>query len=127
MTATEVGPNRAVLTMSLDRDRATVVATTDRLHHEMIEVRARGGARLARHSVGGPMAAVLGRFTSGPHPLVTTLVAQLEDFVRAVRGEAPNELGTATDGVAVMAAIDAARASIADGGRSVPVPRSVKT
>ena len=51
-------------------------------------MRALAGARAApRHSVGGPVAAVLGRFASGPHPLVTTLVAQLDDFVGAVRGE----------------------------------------
>ena len=126
VSAAEVGANCAVVTVFLGRGRATIVANTDRLHHEVITVRALAGARLARHSVGGPVAAVLRRFASGPHPLVNTLVAQLDDFAGAVRGQSPNELGTASDGLAVMSAIDAARASIADGGRVVPVPRSVK-
>ena len=115
-----------MLTLSLDRGRATIVATTDRRHDEGIDVRAGRRHTAGATPAGGPIAAVLGRSLPVRHPLVPTLVAQLEEFIRAVRGEPPSELGTAEDGLAVMSAIAAAVASIADGGRSVPVPRSVK-
>jgi predicted dehydrogenase len=47
------------------------------------------------------------------HPLVATLAAELTELVRVVRGGAPERLGTAADGCAVMQALDAARASFA--------------
>jgi predicted dehydrogenase len=47
---------------------------------------------------------------------VRTLAAQLEAFAAAVRGEAPPDLATAADGIAVMRVIDAARRSHSDGG-----------
>jgi predicted dehydrogenase len=54
---------------------------------------------------------VRGRLPGRDHPLVATLAAELDEFVRAVRGEPPARLGDARDGWAVMAALDAARAS----------------
>ena len=50
------------------------------------------------------------------HPLVASLAAELESFAAAARGERRAELATARDGVAVMAAIEAARRSAAKGG-----------
>ena len=56
------------------------------------------------------MAAVLGRLRPGPHPLVTSLTAELEAFARTVRGTPDPVLGSAADGVAVMAVLDEVRA-----------------
>ena len=44
-----------------------------------------------------------------------------QSFAAAVRGERPAELATARDGVAVMAAIEAARRSAANGGGWEPL------
>ena len=90
--------------------------------------RARRAARrtrrdlLARHRLGGLAAAVRGRLgRSGPTALVTTLAGQIEAFARAAGGEPTPTLGTAADGSAVMAVVDAARASAAAGGRPIPI------
>jgi predicted dehydrogenase len=102
--------------------RAVVRAAADHLHEEHVEVRDVNGVRLARHRVGGPVGAVLGRVKPGPHPLAASLAAQLEAFVAATRGVAPPDLGTAADGVAAMAVIDAVRTSSQHGGALTPVP-----
>jgi predicted dehydrogenase len=70
------------------------------------------------------VAAVLGRLRPGPHPLVASLAAELDDLARVARDGGPAELGTAADGVAVMAVIDAARESAATGGSVVPMASS---
>jgi predicted dehydrogenase len=123
--ARTVSHERAVVDVELSRGRAEVQVAADRMHREQIVVHDAAGERLAIHRAGGPLAAVVGRLQAGPHPLVTTLAAQLAAFTRSVGGTEEPDLGTATHGVAVMAAIDAARASAAGGGRPVAVAAGV--
>jgi predicted dehydrogenase len=107
-----VRPERAEFDLVLGVARARIRCATDRPHRERIEVRHRGGGLVGRLVRGGLVAALRGRIgPSGPHPLVASLTAQLEAFARTVRGEAEPTLGTAADGVAVMAALEAARAA----------------
>ena len=119
---------------------ATLRAATDRPHAELVELRDASGEVRARHRLGGLAAAVRGRVAGvlgragsrgsagagRPSPLVASLAGQLEAFAAAVHGAPPPDLGTAGDGLAAMAVLDAARASAADGGRTVPVHRSVE-
>lgn len=123
MRAARVAPARCELELALgDAGRARISLATDRPHRERVVVRRREGRRaLARHRSGGPLAgarALAGaRLGAGAeHPLVASLAAQLEAFGRALRGEPSAPLATAVDGVAVMEAIDAARASAHGGG-----------
>lgn len=102
--------------------RARIRCAANRPHRELSEVRGRDGARLARAAKGGLVAALRGRLRPGRHPLVASLAAQLEAFADVARGGAAGGLGTAADGVAVMAVIDAVRARAA-GGRPVTVTR----
>jgi predicted dehydrogenase len=106
----EVTPERAAFDLELGAARARIRCAMDRPHHERVEVRHRDGTRVARHRVGGPVAAVLGRLRPGPHPLVASLTAELEAFIRTVRGEPDPVLGRAADGVAVMTVLDEVRA-----------------
>jgi predicted dehydrogenase len=124
VAAAEISQDRAELSVTLERGRARVVASCDRSHREIAEVRDESGGMIGRHVVGGPVAAVLGRLRPGPHPLVSSLSRELEELARVMRGGGPGALGTADDGVAIMAVIDGARASAAAGGRSVSVERS---
>jgi hypothetical protein len=55
------------------------------------------------------------------HPLVRSLMAQLEAFGRALRGGDPGPLATAGEGAAVMCVLDAARRSDAVGGETTAV------
>jgi hypothetical protein len=99
----------------------------------LIELRDGAGRLLARHRLGGLVAAVRGRLGGGTDTLVMSLAGQLAAFAAAAQGdggqdaEGPAPLATATDGHAAMIVIDAARASAARGGRPVPVPRPVET
>ncbi|QYG92013.1 Gfo/Idh/MocA family oxidoreductase [Iamia sp. SCSIO 61187] len=124
VTATEVGPERAALELATDRGPVRIWARADGIHREAIDVRDGHGRAVAQHVVGGPLGAVRGRLQRGPHPLVRSLTAQLEALGRAVAGHAEPDLGTAADGVAAMAVIDAARASHATGGEAVAVAPS---
>jgi predicted dehydrogenase len=117
--ALELSSERAVVTARSASGTATMVARTNAPHRELIEVRTTSGAPVARHVVGGVLAAVRGRLPGAVHPLVATLAAELDEFVRSVRGEAPTRLGTAADGLAVMRVLDAARASAAAGGTPI--------
>lgn len=119
--AVEISPERATIEVELGRGRARLRAAADRLHREQIEVRDPAGTLLGRHRTGGPVAAIAGRLTPKPHPLVVSLAAQLDAFARAVRGETVADLGTAADGLATMVVVDAVRASAADHGRTRPV------
>jgi len=134
--AAHLGPDRATLTLGLDRGRAVAEAAADQVHEEVVEVRDARGALVATHRRGGPVAAVTDRAraavaglrgTPAPHPLAASLAAQLEAFAGAVRGRPPGELATAADGVAAMAVVDAARASADAGGAPVPVPQEHPT
>lgn len=66
-----------------------------------------------RYATGGLRSALR---ASREHPLVPSLAGQLVAFAKAVRGEAAADLASAEDGVAVMATLEAARASAARGG-----------
>lgn len=86
-------------------------------YRELLAVRGPDG-RVARLRKGG-LLAVPGRL-----PLVHSLARQLEALAAAVAGSPPPALGTAADAVAVMAAVDAARDSLAAGGAWRPVAAS---
>lgn len=128
VTSSELRPDRASLTLAFAGGRARIHVAADSHHRERMEIRDAGGERIARHRVGGLLAAVTGRLRreAGPHPLAASLTTQLEAFARVVHGGTCDELGTASEGHAVMVAIDAARASAADGGRPVPVIEPVE-
>jgi predicted dehydrogenase len=119
-----VTPDRAEFDLALGAARARFRCAADRPHRERVEVRHRGGDLITRSRKGGLVAGVLGRLVpAGPHPLVASLTAQLEALARTERSGTPDPvLGTAADGVAVMAVLDAVRAC-ATGGRPVPVDR----
>jgi predicted dehydrogenase len=73
---------------------------------------------LGRYAAGGPLAA-LRQLLGGSrraHPLVPSLTRQLEAFARRVHGQAEPDLAGPSDGVAVMATLEAARASAASRG-----------
>ncbi len=118
-----VSPERAEFDLALGAARARIRCATNRPHREHVEIRHRRGAVLGRHHRGGLLAAVRGRLAPppGPHPLVASLTAQLEAFARAVRGAPEPTLGRATDGLAVMATIDAVRACAAGAGLAVTI------
>jgi predicted dehydrogenase len=108
-----VTPERAEFDLGLGAARARIRCVTDRPHRERIEVRHRDGGLVGRIVRGGLLAAVRGRIgPRGPHPLVASLTAQLEAFARAARGMPAPTLGTAEDGVAVMAVLEAVRAGM---------------
>jgi predicted dehydrogenase len=121
VTAPEVSHERATLELRTSRGVVRIWARADGIHRELIDLRSADGRSLARHSVGGPVGAVTGRLQRGPHPLVLSLTAQVSALGRALGGAAEPDLGTAADGVAVMAVIDAARASASAGGQVVAV------
>lgn len=115
-----VEPERAELELELGRGRARIRCATDRRHREQVAVRDGSGRLLASSKEGG----VAGRFAAlggAPHPLVASLRLQLEALRRAIRGEAAASLATAQDGVAAMAAVDAARRSAELGGAEVTI------
>lgn len=100
-----------------NRGGASIDCATDRLHSEVVAVHSEKGGRIARTSAGGLTAAIIGRLRRpSEHPLVASLAAELESFAAAARGEGGAELATARDGVAVMAAIEAARRSAGKSG-----------
>jgi predicted dehydrogenase len=109
---------RLELRLAGDRGSAIIDCATDRLHSEVVSVEDGEGRRIGRISSGGLTAALTGRLRRpSEHPLVASLAAELESFAAAARGDRGTELATARDGVAAMAAVDAARRSAArDGG-----------
>ncbi|MDN5857304.1 MAG: Gfo/Idh/MocA family oxidoreductase [Pseudonocardia sp.] len=114
-----VSRERAEFDLVLGAARARIRCAADRPYRERVEVRHRRGDLIARRVKGGPVAAVRDRLAPGPHPLVASLTAQLEALAASVRTGAPDPLlGTAADGIAVMATLDAVRACAA-GGRDV--------
>lgn len=123
--------DRATVQLVHTRGRATLRAAADRIHREAIEVARPGGAIVARHRVGGALAAVRGRLPNGPsaHPLSASLASELGAFAAAARGDGATDdahLGTARDGLAVMTVIDAARRCAAHGGEPTPVAPPVE-
>jgi predicted dehydrogenase len=120
--ARETSWHRAKLELELETGRASLECRLDRPHLERVEARGGGGQLIFRRVVGGLIRYSLARL-GPPHqsPLVSTLTRQLEAFAGASRGIADPRLGSACDGVAVMAVIDAARQSAASGGSWRPV------
>lgn len=123
VTAETVTDRAAVLDLELTHGRARVACATDRPHREQVVLRSAGGRRLVDDRVGGLAAGLQARVTGRgrPHPLAASLTAQVEAWGAVLRGGTAPTLGTARDGVAVMAALDAARASARDGGVRTPV------
>jgi predicted dehydrogenase len=108
---------RLELRFAGNRGSANIGCATDRLHNEVVGVYDGAGRRISQASSGGWAAAITGRLRPPTeHPLVVSLAAELESFAAAARGERREELATARDGVAVMAAIEAARRSAARNG-----------
>lgn len=124
VTADAVTDRAAVLDLALTHGRARVACATDQPHREQVVLRAAGGRELVDDRVGGLVAGLRARVTGRgrPHPLAASLTAQVEAWATVLRGGADPTLGTGHDGVAVMAAVDAARASARSGGAPTPVP-----
>ena len=110
--ATTLSHDRCELELDLAGGTASVSCATDRLHRELVEARDASGSLVARDARGGMARAIVARLRpSTAHALVDSLAAELEAFCAAVRGGDPGALATAEDGVAAMAAVDAARRS----------------
>ena len=114
----------ATIELELEEDRGTarVEIRTNRPYREVVEVRS-NGSLVGRHAVGGILQGVLARLGRGSEsPLVPSLTRQLDAFAASVRGARGHDVGTARDGVAVMIAVDAARASATGAGDWKPIP-----
>lgn len=105
--------HRAALELELQRGHAHISCATDRAHCERLVVRDGRGALVTSDLAGGIAAGVLARLRPrrSEHPLASSLASQLDAFARAACGGAEPSLGTARDGVAAMAVVDAARGS----------------
>ncbi|MGD9796927.1 MAG: Gfo/Idh/MocA family protein [Acidimicrobiia bacterium] len=123
VAAEELSTDRAVLRLALAGGRARLEAATNRPHEERLRLRV-DGRRVTDHRVGGAAAGLAARLPlrRSPDRLVGTLRAELAAFAHALRTGCRGALGTPADGVAVMAVLDAARASAATGGRRIDVP-----
>lgn len=114
-------PERAAFGLTLTDGRAAVRCATDRPHRERVEVRGPDGRVLARAGRGGLVAGLWERLRPRPRPLVASLTRQLEAFAAVLDGAPAPDLGTAADGAAVMAVVDAVRASARGDGDRVDV------
>ncbi|MEM8747712.1 MAG: Gfo/Idh/MocA family oxidoreductase [Actinomycetota bacterium] len=123
----DLGPERVELDLRLSRGSATLRAATDRPHAEVIEARRPDGQMIVRHQIGGLVAGIVGRLRPAPGPssLVAGLVGELHAFASVLRGEPARDLGTAADGLAAMAVVDAARESSASGAPVAITPTSL--
>jgi predicted dehydrogenase len=115
-----LSPERASLELELGRARARVRCATDGRYAERVEVRDRGGRTIATSRIGA-FGAKIARLRGAPDPLVLSLRRQLEAFAAAICGEDRGLLAGPGEGVAVMAAIEAARRSAELGGAEVTV------
>jgi predicted dehydrogenase len=116
--AGQLTPRRAQLELELGPGRGWVTAecANDRPWRESVEVRNEEG-ELGRVTAGGLLRGLVSRVRPPrEHPLLASLSRELRCFAAAVRGEPSGPLATAQDGAAVMAAIEAVRASAAGGG-----------
>lgn len=118
----EVRPEAFRIHARTTRGLATLEGATNRIHREVLEVCSSSGRQLGRHRLGGLAGAAAARLraTTRPSPLVLSLASQLDALASAVRNGANTDLGSATDGHAAMAVLEAARASAGRGG-AVPV------
>ncbi len=111
----EVSERRARLRLELADDRgvARIACTTTSVYYrERVVVRA-VGRRVGAHTAGGVLVGLRARARRGPgsHVLVASLARQLEAFARFVHGGHEPALAAASDGVAVMSVLEAARRS----------------
>lgn len=128
VACSEATAERAVLVLALSGGAtARLEAATDRPHEERIDARVEGRA-IAGHRIGGLLDGLAGRVRRGGRPdaLVATLRAELAAFEVLLRTGAPGSLGRPADGVAVMAVLDAARASVARHGAPTDVSIEVQ-
>jgi len=106
--------------LELGRGQAVVVCSTNRPYRERMDIADADGRVLASHRRGGIVSGIMARLRpKGENPLVSSLIGELEAFARIVRGGSSGSLGSAADGIAVMAVIEAVRLSAAE--RSAPV------
>jgi predicted dehydrogenase len=114
-----VAASNAALELELSEGRglARVKCAANRPYRERVLAGDGNGRRLGRYSVGGAVTGLkfLVKGSSAEHPLVQSIALQLEAFGRAVRGDPEPILASAHDGIAVMATLEAARASAARG------------
>ena len=116
----------ASVELELEEGRGTahIDMRTNRPYREVAEIRS-NGSLVGRHSAGGVLQGVLARLGWAPEsPLVPSLTRQLDAFAASVRGETGHDVATVDDGLAVMAAVDAARASATSAGVWQPIPTS---
>lgn len=116
----EISEERAELELELGRGRARISCATDRRYAERVEVRDGAGESLAAHRL-GPLRARAASLRGSPPPLVLSLRRQLDSFARLLAGGDPGPLAGGEEGVAAMAAVEAARRSAELGGAEVTV------
>jgi predicted dehydrogenase len=119
--AAVISQAHASLELDLTRGRAAVGCSTTARYRELAEVRNAKGTPVGHAGRGGRLDALRRRLGREPQPLVVSLAAELEAFCAAVRGERAPDLAAAADGVAAMAAVEAARRSAAEHGAWVEV------
>ena len=114
-------PERVRIEVEGERATARLACACDRPHRERAAVRDAAGSIVAARRIGGAVRGGLSRLAGGPHPLVSSLAAQLGELALAARGARPPNLASAVDGAAAMAVVGAAAESLAHGGRWVAV------
>lgn len=119
----ELSQERASLELELGRGRARIHCRTDARFAERVEVRDRTGQLLAESAIDG-LRARLSRFRGVPDPIVLSLGRQLGQLAAFIRNGEEGALATAADGIAAMAAVEAARRSAALGGAEVTVEQA---
>jgi predicted dehydrogenase len=119
-------PERVTIELRSRRGEAHLECACDRFHRERLVIRGVDGTVVARRAEGGLWRGALQRLRPGPHPLVSSLAAQLRAFASGLRGEGRGELATASEGAQVMRVIAAAAASLALAGEPVPFPDGVE-
>jgi predicted dehydrogenase len=108
----------AMFEIELARSGATIGCASHRVFAERVEARDAERRVVTQYRRGGLVRAIRDRVRPPVEPpLVTTLARQLEAFGRAIQGNEGTPLATATDGLAVMRALDAVRRSAVAGGR----------
>lgn len=118
---------RAEVELDLGGVHARIACANDSGYREWYIVQDADGRRLAVHGH-GPLRSGARRLRrpGSPNSLVASLTLELEALARAIRGEDPPHPASAFDGLAAMAALDAARRSFASGARWASPPVAVE-
>src|SRR5437870_6173944 len=116
--ALSLNERRAEFELRLERGHATISCSNNRPHYERVEVKDVLGHVSGWYRRGGLLSGIVASLQATREtPLVSSLVAQLEAFGRAVRGmPGGSPLAKTADGLAVMSAIHAVRRSAVQGG-----------